>query len=63
MRPWPIHTRHLLLALTAGVLAVGLSMLPTQAQEPAALSGQVSSAAVRALRPHKPGVAVILWVP
>ena len=47
MRSWPIHTRHLLLALTAGALAVGLSMLPTQAQAPAALSGQVSSAAAR----------------
>ena len=49
MRPWPIHTRHLLLALTAGALAVGLSMLPTQAQAPAALSGQVSSAAEGAM--------------
>ena len=49
MRPWPIHTRHLLLALTAGVLAVGLSMLPTQAQAPAALSGQASSAAEGAM--------------
>src|SRR5438128_1134586 len=38
-------SRNLLLALTAGVIAVGFSIIAAHAQAPAALTGQVSSAA------------------
>ena len=38
-------SRNLLLALTAGLIAVGLSIIAAHAQAPAALTGQVSSAA------------------
>ena len=38
-------SRNLLLALTAGVIVVGLSVFAARAQAPAALTGQVSSAA------------------
>jgi streptogramin lyase len=41
----PMPSRNLLLALTAGVIAVGLSIIAAHAQAPAALTGQVSSAA------------------
>src|ERR1700751_212949 len=41
----PMPSRNLLLALTAGVVAVGLSIIAAHAQAPAALTGQVSSAA------------------
>src|SRR6516225_4236482 len=37
--------RSVLLALIAGVVAAGLSIFPAHAQAPAALTGQVSSAA------------------
>src|SRR5262249_41871162 len=38
-------SRNLLLALTAGVIVAGLSIIAAHAQAPAALTGQVSSAA------------------
>ena len=38
-------SRNLLLALTAGVIAAGLCVFAAHAQAPAALTGQVSSAA------------------
>ncbi len=38
-------SRNLLLALTGGVIAVGLSITAAHAQAPAALTGQISSAA------------------
>src|SRR5215510_5571664 len=41
----PMPSRNLLLALTAGVVAAGLSIFAAHAQAPAALTGQVSSAA------------------
>ena len=40
-----MHPRNLLLALAAGAIAVGFTLVPAQAQAPMALSGQVSSAA------------------
>src|SRR5262245_14564052 len=48
MRSWQIPSRHLLLA-SAAVLAMGLLGAATQAQVPAALTGQVSSAAEGAM--------------
>ena len=40
-----MHPRNLLLALAAGAIAVGFTLVSAQAQAPMALSGQVSSAA------------------
>jgi hypothetical protein len=40
-----MHPRNLLLALAAGAMTVGFTLVPVQAQTPMALSGQVSSAA------------------
>ena len=40
-----MHPRNLLLAVAAGVMTVGLTLGPVQAQAPMALTGQVSSAA------------------
>src|SRR5262249_30938773 len=48
MRSWQIPSRHLLLA-SAAMLAIGLAGAAAPAQVPAALTGQVSSAAERAM--------------
>lgn len=40
-----MQSRNMVFALAAGVIAVGLSLLPAQAQAPVALTGQISSAA------------------
>ena len=40
-----MHPRNLLLAVAAGVMTVGLTLGPVQAQAPMAFTGQVSSAA------------------
>ena len=40
-----MQPRNLLLALAAGAMTVGFTLVPVQAQTPMALSGQVSSAA------------------
>ena len=40
-----MQSRNIAFALAAGVLTVGLVILPAQAQAPSALTGQVSSAA------------------
>src|SRR5215831_4259121 len=45
MEETPMPSRNLLLALTAGVVAAALPIFAAQAQAPAALTGQVSSAA------------------
>ncbi len=44
-----MHSRHLLLALAAGVITAGLCGLPAQTQTPIALTGQVSSPAEAAM--------------
>src|SRR5262249_17334294 len=44
-----MQSRHVLLALSAGLIAAGLSVLSVQAQAPVALAGQVSSTAEGAM--------------
>jgi streptogramin lyase len=44
-----MQSRHALLGLSAGLIAAAMSILPVQAQAPAALTGQVSSSAEGAM--------------